>query len=143
MRDMDIYHTISGQRDPTAGAALSKIIGEERKAERLAGKKLQAITSPRKFAHSVATVEPCRDLVHTAIAVAYQDYVRVLRLLETIPEPAPTEDEKVIAKHNKRIEKLKAEMEEIEEFFYSPLYGLACDISPDVLINKAWKEAYK
>ena len=143
MRDMDIYHTISGQRDPTAGAALSKIIGEERKAEWLAEKKLKAITSPRKFPHTATTVEPCLDLVHTAIAVAYQDYVRVLRLLETIPEPTPTADEKTIAKHNKRIDKLKEEMEEIEEFFYSPLYGLACDISPDALINKAWKEAYK
>lgn len=143
MREHDIYHTISGQYDPTAGAALSKIIGEERRAKRLEEKKAKAITSHRRYSHSAATAEPCRDLVQMVIAVAYRDYVKVLRVLEAIPEPASTADERTIVKHNKRIDKLKAEMEEIEEFFYSPLYGLACDINPDVLIDKAWKEAYK
>jgi hypothetical protein len=77
------------------------------------------------------------------IALAYSDYVDVLRTLEAIPEPAPTVDEKIIAKHQNRIDQLKAEMEEIEEFFYSPLFALACDIEPDLLVNKAWEEAYK
>lgn len=157
MRDMDIYHTISGQSDPTAGAALSKLIGDERREQKLTEKKLKAICNqkkrnatarPRKngageweFAQS-SSGSPCRELVNAAVATAYRDYVSVLRLLEEIPEPGPEATEKDRKKHAKRIDKLKEEMEEIEEFFYSPLYALGCDLNPDILVDKAWKEAY-
>ena len=156
--EQDIFHTVSGQRDPTAGAAISKLISDERKAQRLQEKKLKEITSckksgvvsrPRKnengewVLQTADTVEPYRGLANAVITVAYRDYVRILRLLESIPEPDPLASEKILMKHAKRIDRLKAEMEEIEEFFYSPLYALACDINPDTLINKAWEEAYE
>ena len=143
MRDMDIFHTISGQCDPTAGKALSNLIREENLTLRQNEKKLQDLTASRKQFKPGATSEPYRELANAIIALTYSDYVAVLRKLEEIPEPVPTADEKTIAKHKKRINDLKAEMEEIEEFFYSPLFGLACDIEPDLLINKAWEEAYK
>lgn len=143
MRDMDIFHTVSGQRDPTAGEALSNLILEENRALRKKEKKLQDITDSRKHFTPAPTSEPYQELANAIIALAYSDYVDVLRTLEEIPEPTPTADEKTIAKHQKRIDKLKADMEEIEEFFYSPLFGLACDIEPDTLVNKAWEEAYK
>ena len=143
MRDMDIFHTISGQCDPTAGKALSNLIREENKALRQKEKKLQDLTASRKHFTPTATSEPYKELANAIIALAYSDYVDVLRTLEAIPEPAPTADEKIVAKHQNRIDQLKAEMEDIEEFFYSPLFALACDIEPDLLVNKAWEEAYK
>ena len=106
-------------------------------------KKLQDLTASRRHFTPAATAEPYKELANAIIALAYSDYVDVLRTLEAIPEPAPTVDEKIIAKHQNRIDQLKAEMEEIEEFFYSPLFALACDIEPDLLVNKAWEEAYK
>lgn len=152
-----IGKTISGQPDPTAGKALGKLIGEERKEQRLAEKMVEEICGQKK--HSTATRphknesgdwtcaslssgDPNRDLVFAAIAAAYRDYVNVLRLLEEIPEPGPEATKKDWKKHNKRIDKLKEEMEEIEEFFYSPMYALACDLNPDILVDRAWKEAY-
>jgi hypothetical protein len=143
MRDMDIFHTISGQCDPTAGKALSNLIREENRALRQKEKKLQDLTASRRHFTPAATAEPYKELANAMIALAYSDYVDVLRTLEAIPEPAPTVDEKIIAKHQNRIDQLKAEMEDIEEFFYSPLFALACDIEPDLLVNKAWEEAYK
>ena len=143
MRDMDIFHTISGQCDPTAGEALSNLIREENRTLRQKEKKLQDLTASRKQFKPGATSEPYRGLANALIALTYSDYIAVLRKLEEIPEPAPNADEKTVAKHQKRIDNLKAEMEEIEEFFYSPLFGLACDIEPDILVNKAWEEAYK
>lgn len=143
MRNMDIFHTVSGQYDPTAGTALSNIIGEERRAKRLEAKTIKAITGGKKVRHSAATITPYRDLMYATIALSYQDYVKILRLLEALPEPAATADERIVTKHNERINQLKEEMESIEEFFYSPLYELACDINPDILIKKAWKEAYR
>ena len=143
MRDMDIFHTASGQNDPTAGAALSKLIFEEALAERLEKEKLQKVAEHRNYFTPTTTLDPYRELANTIIAVAYRDYVDVLRKLEKIPEPPSTADEKTLAKHQKRIAKLKEEMEEIEEFFYSPLFELACNIHPDTLVNQAWEEAYK
>jgi hypothetical protein len=140
---MDIFHTISGQCDPTAGKALSNLIREENRALRQKEKILQDLTASRRHFTPAATAEPYKELANAIIALAYSDYVDVLRTLEAIPEPAPTVDEKIIAKHQNRIDQLKAEMEEIEEFFYSPLFALACDIEPDLLVNKAWEEAYK
>ena len=143
MRDMDIFHTISGQCDPTAGKALSNLIREENRALRQKEKKLQDLTASRRHFTPAATAEPYKELANAIIALAYSDYVDVLRTLEAIPEPAPTADEKIVAKHQNRIDQLKVEMEDIEEFFYSPLFALACDIEPDLLVNKAWEEAYK
>ena len=41
MKYQDIYHTVSGQRDPTAGAALSRIIAEENRKRRSDRRKAQ------------------------------------------------------------------------------------------------------
>lgn len=41
MRNQDIFHTVSGQRDPTAGAALSRIIAEENRKQRSDRRKAQ------------------------------------------------------------------------------------------------------
>ena len=111
MRDMDIFHTISGQCDPTAGKALSNLIREENRALRQKEKKLQDLTASRKHFTPAATAEPYKELANAMIALAYSDYVDVLRTLEAIPEPAPTADEKIVAKHQNRIDQLKAEMD--------------------------------
>lgn len=41
MRHQDIFHTVSGQHDPTAGAALSRIIAEENRKQRSDRRKAQ------------------------------------------------------------------------------------------------------
>ena len=56
MREMDIYHTISGQPDPTAGKALGKIIGEERKEQRLAEKTVKEICGLKKRSTAICSL---------------------------------------------------------------------------------------
>ena len=109
----DIYHTVSGQRDPTAGAALSNLIGEERRQRRMQEKKLNAITDRKRNGRAIrplkkekeewtlytdAADETYHELAGAVIATAYRDYVRVLRQLESIPEPDIPADEKTIMK---------------------------------------------
>lgn len=153
-----IGQTVSGQADPTARAALSKVLYEEKKAQRAAedqlkklyGTQKQKTTAPFPQTDALSWArqmsaqqeEPNRILVIAVIKAAYRDYVDVLRTLEEIPEPAEDATAHSRTKHKKRIDNLKERMEELEAFFYSPLYAYACNIDPDVLVNRAWKEAY-
>ena len=152
-----IGQTISGQPDPTARAALGKILLEEKVVQNAAVKQLTTLYGvlEKKGSASLTTTDalnwarqlsaqatPDKTLVLTVIKAAYQDYVDVLRTLEGIPEPAEDAKPHTKTRHKNRINSLKERMENLEEFFYSPLYAWACNVDPDILVDRAWKEAY-
>lgn len=152
-----IGQTISGQADPTARAALGKIMLEEKTAQKAAVKQLMKLygAQEKKGSASLPTTDalnwarqmsaqatPDKAMVLAVIKAAYQDYVDVLRTLEEIPEPAEDAKPHTKTRHKNRINSLKERMENLEEFFYSPLYAWACNVDPDILVNRAWKEAY-
>ena len=61
MKYQDIYHTVSGQRDPTAGAALSRIIAEENRKARSDRQLRQQAQMAKTIISTNSDNEPTRE----------------------------------------------------------------------------------
>lgn len=127
------YRNFEGYIDPTAGAALARVIAEERRAKRQARYREYIDKNKTKCNHrrknpekeKRSSMNPYESLANAIILQAVKDYRTALACLKLNPSDV----------------KAKAEAVQIEKFFRSQRYMMLSDVDGEFLIQKIREES--